>query len=282
MKIAIVVVTYNRLDWLKKNIKALTSQTRVADEIIVVDNASTDGTQDFLKTLLSKTMKIERLNENIGGAGGFSYGLHCAIEDGADWVWMMDDDAIPYDSALERLENAISRSRDERIGVFLSKIVKTSNEKGDEKLSYVSVGTFVGFTVSKEVVKKIGLPDPDFFIYADDYEYSIRIRRAGFKIVRVNSSLIEHKDWVKQKHLFRFPFTKPSIPSWKVYYIFRNPLIATNHSKIIRSMVKLYLFIDKYVWSYVDPKAKPYAFKGFADGKKGIKGKIIDPKMPKI
>ncbi len=278
MKIVTVVVTYNRLEWLKKNINALLSQTRHPDEIIVVDNASTDGTHEFLSNF--PHLKSKRLEENLGGAGGFAYGLKCAIEDGADWVWMMDDDALPYKNALEELERAILENRDSRVGVFLSKLTNKSNSKLSNKRSKALTGTFVGFAVKREVVEKIGLPDADFFIYADDYDYSMRVQRAGFKMIRVHSSLIEHKDWIRQKRLFRFPFSKPNVPPWKTYYLFRNPILATKNFKIINLAVKLYLSIDRYIWSYVSPASKPYIFKGFKDGINDVKGKKIDPKKP--
>ncbi len=278
MKIIIVVVTYNRLNWLKKNINALLSQTRHPDEIIIVDNASTDGTYEFLNNL--SHIKFMRLEENIGGAGGFAYGLRCAIDDGADWVWMMDDDALPYKNALEELERAILENQNSNVGVFLSKLTNKSNSKLSNKSSKALTGTFVGFAVKKAVVEKIGLPDADFFIYADDYDYSMRIQKAGFKMIRVHSSLIEHKDWIRQKRIFRFPFSKPNVPPWKTYYLFRNPILATKNFKITNFGVKLYLSIDRYVWSYVSPESKPYIFKGFKDGINDVKGKKIDPKKP--
>ncbi len=282
MKFIAVVVTYNRIGWLKRNIEALLAQTKLPDEIIVVDNASTDGTHEFLQNLSNEKIKIEKLSENIGGAGGFAYGIKKAIENGADWIWIMDDDALPYREALEEIEWAISSSQDKQIDVFLSKIVDSADNKPKRTLVRVFTGTFVGFTISKKVVEKIGLPDPDFFIYADDYDYCERIKKAGFKLFMVNSSLIEHKDWVRQKPIFRFPFVKPKIPPWKVYYIFRNPILATKHSFIINLAVKGYLSVDRYIWSYVDPSVKPFAFKGFSDGRKGFKGKIVDPKNSKI
>ncbi|WP_161848861.1 glycosyltransferase family 2 protein [Athalassotoga saccharophila] len=275
MKITALVVTYNRLEYLKKNLAALFDQSRKPDEIIVIDNASTDGTYEFLK---DQKVKFVRLSENTGGAGGFSYGLNYAIENGADWVWMMDDDAIPYNDALKALEDAINKRPD--AGVFLSQLVSDSNSKPKEKIKSAWFGTFVGFAVRKEVVKSVGLPDSEFFIYADDYDYSIRIRKAGFKILRVHSSLIDHKDWIKQKRVFRFPFSKPQVPAWKTYYLFRNPILATRNFKIINLAVTLYLSIDRYIWSYVDPSARSYIFKGFEDGRKGIKGKRIDPRKP--
>ncbi len=284
MKITALVVTYNRLEWLKKNLKALLNQERIPDEILVVDNCSTDGTQDFLKEMnkAERRLRVIRLKENLGGSGGFSRGLKAAVENGADYVWMMDDDALPYQDALLNLEKCIVRYKDHTdVGVFLSKLVKCDNARVRRKISQARIGTFVGFCVSAKTVEKVGLPDEGFFIYADDYEYSLRIRHAGLKMLKVHSSLIEHKDWIRQKRRFRFPFFKPAIPSWKVYYIFRNALNATRHSKFVHNVLKAYFFLDRYIWAYVFPESKPYAFKGFEDGLKGVKGKVVDPRNPK-
>ncbi len=284
MKITALVVTYNRVEWLKKNMKALLSQSRLPDEILVVDNASTDSTSEFLSDLQKKEriVTVKRLNENLGGSGGFSRGLKEAIKRGADWVWMMDDDALPYRNSLEELEKYIKKfEQDESVGALLSKLVKIPNAIPKEKTSLARIGTFVGFTVSAKTVKKVGLPDEGFFIYADDYEYSVRIRHHGLKLIKIHSSLIEHKDWIRQKRMFRFPFSKPAIPSWKVYYIFRNALNATRESKFIYTVLKGYFFIDRYIWAYVSPQTKPYAFHGFEDGIHGVKGKVVDPRHPK-
>lgn len=281
MKITTLVVTYNRVDWLKKNTSAIFSQTRKTDEFIIIDNASTDGTGDYLKTLEKKEgVVVKRLGENTGGSGGFSAGLKLAIERGADWVWMMDDDALPYPNALEELEKAISKAGDD-VGVVLSKLVKNPDARPESKIKKAGVGTFVGFTVSAKTVGKIGLPDAGFFIYADDYEYSKRVLKYGFKMVRTHSSLIEHKDWIRQNRIFRFPFSKPAIPNWKVYYIFRNTIIATRYSPVINAAIIGYFFIDRYIWSYVKPETKPYAFNGFKDGLNGVRGKVVDPRNPK-
>jgi rhamnopyranosyl-N-acetylglucosaminyl-diphospho-decaprenol beta-1,3/1,4-galactofuranosyltransferase len=284
MKITALVVTYNRVEWLKKNVRALLNQSRLPDEILIVDNASTDSTKDFLSELQKKEKRIfvKRLNENLGGSGGFSRGLKEAIARGAEWVWMMDDDALPYENSLEELEKYIQKfESDESVGALLSKLVKVSNALPKSKISLSRTGTFVGFAVSAKTVEKVGLPDEGFFIYADDYEYSLRIRHHGLKLIKVHSSLIEHKDWIRQKRIFRFPFSKPSIPPWKVYYIFRNALNATKDSKFINTVLKGYFFIDRYIWAYVSPETKPYAFHGFEDGIKGVKGKIVDPRNPK-
>ncbi|MCB9247374.1 MAG: glycosyltransferase [Ignavibacteriales bacterium] len=100
MKIAAVVVTYNRLGLLKECIDSLRGQTRKLDEIIVVNNDSKDGTKEWLEEQKDVT-KIHQ--ENLGGAGGFHNGMKAAYEKGYDWIWLMDDDCLPKLNALEYL-----------------------------------------------------------------------------------------------------------------------------------------------------------------------------------
>ncbi len=278
MKLTVVVVTYNRLEFLKKNLKSLCGQTRKPAEIIVVDNASTDGTKEFLAEFGKKhgLIHVVRLSENVGGSGGFARGLKEAIDRGADWVWMMDDDAIPFPDALYEIEK-VMRTVPEKTGVLLSRITDKEKISKSDLIIPAIKGTFVGFAVRKEAVKKVGYPDSSFFIYADDYDYSVRIRKAGFDILKVNSSIIFHRDWARQRKLFKFPFVKPKIPSWKTYYLVRNTLNAARHIKIFYLVVKVYFFFDRFIWSYVNPETKEYVFKGFEDGVNGVRGKTVLP-----
>lgn len=89
MKVAAVVVTYNRKELLRECLQALLNQTRPLDEIIVVDNASTDGTDQMIPEEFPQITHV-RLPENIGGAGGFHEGMKLAYEKGHDWIWVMD------------------------------------------------------------------------------------------------------------------------------------------------------------------------------------------------
>ena len=98
-----VVVTYNRLAMLKDCIDALERQT-VPCDILVIDNASTDGTAEFLEA--SADIFHIRMKENTGGAGGFNTGMREAVKRGYRYVWIMDDDTIPYPDALEKLLEA--------------------------------------------------------------------------------------------------------------------------------------------------------------------------------
>ena len=120
MKIIAVIVTYNRLPLLKKCLRAVAKQSRKPDEIIVINNGSTDDTGKWLST----QNVITYTQENKGGAGGFSAGINQAYRHRADWIWLMDDDTIPQNDSLEKLVAALEKSayQKERIG-FLSSMV---------------------------------------------------------------------------------------------------------------------------------------------------------------
>ena len=103
-----VIVTYNRSEMLRRCLAALGEQTRPPDRILVVDNASTDGTASMLERE-HPTVEVLRLTVNEGGAGGFHEGIRRAYESGMEWLWLMDDDTIPTPSALEELLAAAER-----------------------------------------------------------------------------------------------------------------------------------------------------------------------------
>ena len=97
-----VVVTFNRLEMLQRQLQRL-AEVPELDEVLVVDNASTDGTGEWLRT---QPAPAETLAENTGGAGGFSHGLERAVESGADLVWLMDDDGLPEPDCLSSCSSA--------------------------------------------------------------------------------------------------------------------------------------------------------------------------------
>ena len=95
-----IVVTYNRLPLLKQCLAALRAQTVQGFTVLLVDNASTDGTADYIKTLAMPGLVCRNPGENLGGAGGFAYGIRAAAELGCEAVWIMDDDTLPEPDAL--------------------------------------------------------------------------------------------------------------------------------------------------------------------------------------
>ena len=101
IKVVAVVVTYNRLDLLKENINALLAQKYNDFDIMIIDNASTDGTEKYVRSIENKKINYINTGSNLGGAGGFSFGVRKAIEKGYDFAWLMDDDTIPAYDALD-------------------------------------------------------------------------------------------------------------------------------------------------------------------------------------
>lgn len=92
MNVIAVVVTYNRLELLKRNLSCLRRQTVPLTTLVVVDNGSTDGTGAWL----DEQEDVKTIHQtNVGGAGGFYTGMEYARRADADWIWCMDDDVFP-------------------------------------------------------------------------------------------------------------------------------------------------------------------------------------------
>lgn len=91
-KYAEVIVTYNRKKLLKENIEALLNQTFKDHDILIIDNNSNDGTKEMVAEIQDKRIKYYNTGKNLGGAGGFAFGLRKAIELGYLYMrgsWMM-------------------------------------------------------------------------------------------------------------------------------------------------------------------------------------------------
>jgi len=192
-KIAAVIVTYNRKIFLQSCLDSLLQQTRKVDKIFVVDNASTDGTENLIKERYLPTcsnLAYIRLSENTGGAGGFHEGLNAAIRENFDWIWLMDDDVAPFGDCLEELLKFTGISEcihprrvyingdteywegylDERSG-FEIFFRDPSFDLYSKEWITVNYGCFEGMLVSRRVVLKIGLPNKKYFIIRDDTEF---------------------------------------------------------------------------------------------------------------
>lgn len=190
-RVAAIVVTYNRVNELLRNIDALCAQIYDNFDIIIIDNASTDGTAAALSEMKEKgVIQYYNTGSNLGGAGGFNYGMRLAAEKGYSHLWIMDDDCIPEPQALDELIKA-----DSALGGdygFLSGIaywkdgsvcnmniqktgLKTKIEDYSSPLVPVIMATFVSAFFPLSTVMEFGLPIKEFFIWADDLEYTRRI-----------------------------------------------------------------------------------------------------------
>ncbi|WP_211317547.1 glycosyltransferase [Sphaerotilus hippei] len=217
-KVVAVVVTFNRKALLIECLAALLRQSCPLQKIVLIDNASTDGTHEALGELghLSHpSIDYHRLSSNTGGAGGFHEGMKRGLALAPDWLWLMDDDAEPADDALEQLQ--LGQCQDSTVAVACMPVgtdgvpqwvhrgwhdPKSSDLVGLTHLSQkdligtpVQIGfaSFVGICVSARAARQIDLPRKEFFIHFDDYEYCIRLGQLG-DLWLMPHSLILHKD----------------------------------------------------------------------------------------
>jgi len=247
MKIAAVVVTYNRLNLLKECIDAIRNQTRKPDDILVINNSSTDGTEEWLKSQPDLTTITQ---ENLGGAGGFYTGIKTTYERGYDWIWCMDDDGKPEQNCLKMLLENITDNNTVLHPLVLAedgetfsfgcwieekKLIKKYSDFlkqfPKETKTINSLGTpFNGTLLNKNIISKSGFPNPKYFIWGDESEYIHRIKNHGFKFATVCPAIFYHphnpliysqldfeiKDW------------------WKLYYHFRNlrEIFILNNGKL--------------------------------------------------
>jgi rhamnopyranosyl-N-acetylglucosaminyl-diphospho-decaprenol beta-1,3/1,4-galactofuranosyltransferase len=209
-RVVAVVVAYNRRDLLVEAMAALASQTRPLDAIVVVDNASDDGSGDAALKALPR-IDLVRLERNTGGAGGFAAGIARAVaHHDPDWVWLMDDDTIPTPTAVEELVAGATAAPG--IVVAGSRVVwhdgqdhpmNTPRENPFGSRAWkqqarelgglaVRSSSFVSMLISVPRIREVGLPIADYFIWNDDFEYSVRLIR-GHRAVFVPSSVVVHK-----------------------------------------------------------------------------------------
>lgn len=208
--VAVIIVTYNRKNLLIECIDSLLKQETTASlDIYIIDNASTDGTKESVRDYIDKgTILYFNTGLNLGGAGGFEFGVRQAAKGSYDYIWIMDDDTIPTHTALKELLNTAAH-----IGSFgfLSShalwtdgsictmnvqrkdiLRKLNLEEFKKKLIPVEYATFVSLFVPMSVVKEVGAPIGEFFIWGDDWEYTRRISKK-YKSYVVTDSKVIHK-----------------------------------------------------------------------------------------
>ena len=211
-RIAAVVVTFNRLSLLQGLVARLREVPGLA-EIIVVDNASTDGTGEWLAGAANADgtpLLAHPLDRNRGGAGGFHEGLRLAVERGADLAWLMDDDGLPEKDCLETLLRhddfdfwgpvVVDEADPERLvfpirlpgGTRVVHRMADVVAAAEDGVIRDVVIPFNGVLVTRELVERIGLPREEYFIWGDDHEYRLRAERAGGRVATVVGAAVHH------------------------------------------------------------------------------------------
>lgn len=233
--VAAVFVTYNRADLLRATLTALAASTRPADEVIVVDNASTDGTAAMLAADFPDVTHL-RLAANTGAAGGFAAGLRAAEAHGHDWAWLFNDDDHPLPDALATMLARLPEVP-VRTAMFASWLIDETGAvarlgsgwrnrrlplvapPADGRPYPVDVLIFAGALVNTAAVRELGLPKAEYFMMWEEIEYCVRARRAGWAVYVLPEPL------VATLHV-----GAASAPPWRLYYQTRNHLaMALEH-----------------------------------------------------
>jgi len=312
MTVAAAVTTFNRRASLERCIAAIRAQDRRPDEIIVVDDVSTDGTAAWLDE--QPDLIVIHQPENGGCANSFHTALKAAYERGHDFVWAMDDDVYPQPDALRVLLETCDdlRRRGEMVGGltayqmqwnpeggrtwlplrlpstlarafryrYLSPEVAVEQGRGEPQ--EIDLYAFIGTLFPREAMAAVGFPSRDFYYYGEDADYAFRLAEHGFKSFLVPRSVVEHAGGG-----FNAPRVLPPRANWRYYYMYRNQLalVRMYRRRIggLRALacgLRILSGVANRLWMEGrrgNFGACRMALMGFADGLTGRMGKRVVP-----
>lgn len=274
-RVVAVVVTFNRLPLLQRLLDQLRTETALT-QIVVIDNASTDGTGDWLRALGDERVVAVSLPTNTGGAGGFHDGLeYAATNTDADLFYLMDDDGLPDSDCLATLLQrqgdldfwgpAVIAEQDRQRLCFPIRIpggATVVHEVSDVEQASAQgvlrdiVIPFNGVLLTRELVESIGYPRSEYFIWGDDVEYLWRAERAGARIGTVVDARFAHPatDDLGTPMAFGRTTYNHSPSELKHYCMARNNLVNLRY---YRGNMHAAAFVAKTAWFYTFTRPSP-------------------------
>jgi rhamnopyranosyl-N-acetylglucosaminyl-diphospho-decaprenol beta-1,3/1,4-galactofuranosyltransferase len=265
LMIVAVVVTRNRPKLLRRCLESVIAQVRAPDLTFVIDNASNDLAAADIAAQLDQ-IRCVRLEENIGGAGGFRLGIALALQAGADAVWLMDDDGYPADAhCLPELMTAMAAGCDiaaplvmdvqeQSSLAFPLRLSRRTCFQVEEVTATLRIDGFAhlfnGALIKAAAFSTVGLPDPRFVIRGDEVEFLYRCLRAGLRVGIHTAARFLHPGSAPEIHPIMFGLFYAVVPEseLKSYYQFRN------RGYIFRAYgMWIYLAADvvRYGWFYI-------------------------------
>lgn len=295
-----MTVSRNGRGVLSKHLALLVAQTRALNEIIVVDNASTDGTRELLRDNYPSVTVIG-LPQNEGVSGGYAAGLAHAVERGHDWIWMLDQDSSPSLDAIEVLLSTAGKfSESERLGLiaplpfnelsgtpysfFLWRDGQVEAVRRDEEVTLADMVISSGSLIRAEAVVTAGLPRRDLFMDFVDYEHCLRLRRHGFLIGVAGRCVMAHRiGHPRTVKLLGKSIERSTHASWRDYYKVRNRAFVVWH--LLPSLrAKLFVmrqFVRQLVgalaWDPDKLSRVRFMWRGLRDGIRGRLGITVRP-----
>ncbi len=245
------VLTFRRRDSLAETLKGILRQSRHPNAVTVL-NCDVSSPMKATLPQAFRGVEVIDLAENLGSGGGYHEALRRAGQRGFTWAWLFDDDSAPEAGALSELLRAASERADsEPIGMVAPVQVSPRSAYGvslwrdrlvplPRELCYgtapvdVDAAYWAGLLVHRRVLDTIGYPRAEFFRCFADYEYCLRARMAGLRVVAVPTSRILHDTGPPKRIVW---FGRPSIrhryePS-RYYYHVRNAAYTTRF--VVRS-----------------------------------------------
>lgn len=289
-RIACVIVTFNRYAELVKTISAVAREGIPANDVIVVNNNSSDGTAEKIRVEFPD-VSIINLSQNIASAGGFAKGMEQAHRKNYNWVWLFNDDSRPKLGTLLSVSKYFSEAEEKNIG-----LIKVSNqdEKGRavllywngarqpvyvdvaDKLIATDLITFDGCLISGKLMDAIGYCDPQYFMGTYEFDYCLKAKDAGFGIYTLANGMVEDGKLGSAK----------GTPPWRQYYNTRNHLwLALNRKsfKILKGWTIKELKYTYGILRYSKTKGESLLFKlrAVRDAILNRRGKRYDPERYK-
>ena len=208
-KCDIIVLTWNQKSLIKEFTDSILENTITPSRLIIIDNASKDGTQDYLKTLKgNEIVKIEVIfnKENLGYVGGMNQGL---VLSKSEYVCLMNNDVLVTKGWLSKMikvaeshpQIGIVNPQSNNFGVFPPKGMSLNEfaQKLEQKFNneFVEFNTCIGFCmlIKRKVIEKIGFLSTEFApIFFEDTDFSMRAKKAGFLCVGALSAYVWHHE----------------------------------------------------------------------------------------
>jgi rhamnopyranosyl-N-acetylglucosaminyl-diphospho-decaprenol beta-1,3/1,4-galactofuranosyltransferase len=286
--VAAVVITFQRREMLRRTLEGLLAQERPVDELVVIDNATTDGTAAMLAEEFPSVTHL-RMAENIGPAGALEVGLGHAHRRGHRWVWTHSDDVLAKPEALKTLLATAEQLGDDRLGLLACWFEPVSTHYVHNGALWrrrvvqqpwppvgsppypTEVMTFKGTLISLAMVPEIGLPLGEYFLMNEEYEYCLRALRAGFRHYALPVPLLVPLE----------PEPPGRYPPWRGYYQVRNHLAMVLDHRSPGELLGFLHVQGKYLLAAVrdDDRRQRVRLRllGAWHGLRGVTGKTIDP-----
>ena len=241
-KLTAVIVTYNNPEMLENVLKDLCRQTMRLHEIIVVDNSDSPAAQVMVSQKFPSITYV-KMSENAGTAGGFHEGIRQAVQD-CEFVLTLDDDVRMYTDSVEMLYQGYVNLREENRCLGAVRAVGARHERSASRR--LDDFAWRGTLINTEAIRRVGLPLPEYFMYADDVEFSMRLAEQGYEVFDIpGSKIMEQRAWDK---LSRRVFGRIVIcyaEDFRFYYAFRNAIHTYKKHRRHRALIRTFAYAIK-------------------------------------